>query len=397
MKGVTLRSSKDDSLADASSKDDGDNETRDDDDDGGKQLVDPSASKRFAAVADKSYADNRSKEYPSLKDATYDPALSDDRNIVYHDKKDGSTWWGIRGTDFTSPKDLATDMAIVGDHVGGKQYENIKDLFNISPKMKMGMAMADLLSMKSRDERFANTEAKYKQIRKKYSKGIINIGAHSLGGAVAQHLLKSLTPEEEKRVRVHAFNALPLHGFDPEKHIASYYETKNRGDPVSVHSVGSNVRTVKGLKAVDGVIKMKLGDFQSKQEPSSHAMSQFVGLDLNKIPRGSTVSVWNDMQSGYRGDDAERQDIAELKATHKRVREEIRKQFIKGLRLKPQKKFRVPNVGSSGRVPSVKSVKQLAPSVASTQRLEAMKTKISKTKPLERKRGKSPAIIKDEL
>ena len=354
LKGVTLRTDSgavvdDDNIAGASSKD-----TRDDDDSkDSKEIVDPSANKRYAAVADQSYEDNRKKEYPSLKDATFDPVLSDERNVVYHDKNDGSTWWGIRGTDFSSPKDLATDAAIVGEHVGGKRYAELKKLFTISPNMKLALPVAELLSKKSRDDRFDNTESKYQQIRKKYKKGIINIGAHSLGGAVAQHLLKSLTPNQEKGVRVHAFNALPLPGFDPEKHLATYYETKNRGDPVSVHAVGSNVRTVKGegVKVVDGVVKVHLGGGGPE---SSHAMRQFVGLDLNKIPRGRTVSVWNNMQNDRRGDDAERQDIDALKAEHRRTREKIRKQFIKGLRLK---------------------------------------TRVS----LERKREKSKANIKDEL
>jgi len=377
LKGVTLRTDSgavvgdDDNLAGASSKD-----TRDDDD--SKEIVDPSANKRYAAVADQSYEDNRLKEYPSLKDATFDPVLSDERNVVYHDKNDGSTWWGIRGTDFSSPKDLATDAAIVGEHIGGKRYAELKKLFTISPNMKMALPVAELLSKKSRDDRFANTESKYQQIRKKYKKGIINIGAHSLGGAVAQHLLKSLTPSQEKGVRVHAFNALPLPGFDPEKHLATYYETKNRGDPVSVHAVGSNVRTVKGegVKVVDGVVKVHLGGGGPE---SPHAMRQFVGLDLNKIPRGRTVSVWNNIQDGRRGDDAERQDIEALKAEHKRTREKIRKQFIKGLRLKPQKKLR------KSRVPSVASAASAA-SLLDGQR-----------PPLERKREKSKANIKDEL
>ena len=383
LKGVTLRSSKDD-----------DDETRDDDDaKDSKQLVDPSTNKRYAAVADQAYEDNRLKEYPSLKDATFDPVLSDERNVVFHDKKDGSTWWGIRGTDFSSPKDLATDMAIVGEHVGEARFNTLTKLFSIPPSLEKALPFAKKMILSSRDERFANTEAKYQQIRKKYKKGIINIGAHSLGGAVAQHLLKSLSPKQEKEVRVHVFNGLPLHGFDSDKHLGSYHETHNRFDLISIHAKGKNVRVVEepSIKFKDGEssITMKRGE---SFDPM-HSMGQFVGMDLNNVPRGQPMSLYDTDQPPFRGDLNVRDRVIsrQMKKTHKETRAKIRKALIKGLRPKPQTKLR------RGRVPSVKSVKQLAPSVASTQRLEAMKKKISKTKPLERKRGKSPAIIKGEL
>ena len=358
LKGVTLRSSK--QSAD-------DDETRDDDD--GKQLVDPSADLRFAAVADQAYEDNRLKEYPSLKGSTFDPVVSDERNVVFHDKKDGSTFWGIRGTDFSSPKDLATDAAIVGEHVGEARFAKLKKLFSISPNMKMALPIGKKLILKSRDERFANTEAKYRQIRQKYKKGIINIGAHSLGAAVAQHLLKSLTPEQEKRVRVHAFNGLPLHGFDPEKHLGSYYETKNMMDPISAHVKGTNVRYARDDYYYPNDPNDAERPIFTGDDPSPHRMSQFVGRDLNKITRGQPISIYDALQR-LRGDEAvrDRFTVNQIKEAHKQTREKIRQEFIKGLRLKPKKvRVKIPKVLPSG------------------------------TPSLERKRGKSIPIVKDEL
>lgn len=384
LKGVTLRTDSgasgaaadDDNLAGASSKD-----TRDDDDSkdskDSKQLVDPSTNKRYAAVADQAYEDNRLKEYPSLKDATFDPVLSDERNVVFHDKKDGSTWWGIRGTDFSSPKDLAADAAIIGEHVGEARFKKLTKLFSIPPSLQKALPFAKKMILSSRDERFANTEAKYQQIRKKYKKGIINIGAHSLGGAVAQHLLKSLSPEQEKGVRVHVFNGLPLHGFDSEKHLGSYYETRNRFDLISMHAKGKNVRFVEEpsikVKDGEGTITYKPGGLNKPGEPFDpmHSMGQFVGMNLNNVTRGQPISLYDAEQVPFRGDlnVRDRATTRQIKKAHKESREKIRKAFIKGLRLKPQKKLR------KSRVPNVASA----------------------ASPLERKRGKSKPIIKDEL
>lgn len=307
--------------------DDDDDDTRDDDAPETKQMTDPSANKRFAAVADGAYEDNRMKIYPSLKGTQFDTKLSDDRNVIYHDKKDGSVWWGIRGTDFNSLSDLTTDAGIIAQHIGESRFSNLHKLFAIPESVKKTLPIAAKMAMTNR---FSKVEDKYKQIRKKYGKtNIINIGAHSLGGALGQHILKTLTPSQEKYVRVHTFNSLPLHGFDSEKHRGSYFETKNPFDPVSMYATGSNLRHYYSIKPYDTF----------DESVPVHEMSQFVGLDLNKIPRGHKVSVY-DSFGRMRGDETDRQDQNKIKAAHKRTREMLRKKFIKGLKLKQQPALR---------------------------------------------------------
>ena len=310
----------------AETRDDDDKMRDDDDSPETKQMTDPSANKRYAAVADASYEDNRMKIYPSLKDTQFDTKLSDDRNVIYHDKKDGSVWWGIRGTDFNSLSDITTDAGIIGQHIGESRFSNLHKLFAIPESVKKTLPIAAKLAMTNR---FQKVEDKYKQIRKKYGKtNTINIGSHSLGGALSQHLLKTLTPAQEKRVRVHTFNSLPLHGFDSEKHRGSYHATKNVLDPVSANARGENLRVIKDVK---------VGDILTAETPS-HQMSQFVGRDLNKIPRGHKTSTYESLR--MRGDVAERANTNAIKAAHKRTREILRKKFIKGLKLKQQPALR---------------------------------------------------------
>tara|TARA_R110002049_G_scaffold97972_3_gene238578 strand:+ start:6587 stop:7540 length:954 start_codon:yes stop_codon:yes gene_type:complete len=294
-----------------------------------KSMVDASVDKRYAAVADQSYADNREKSYPSLKDATLDRDLTDERNIVYHDK-DGSTWWGIRGTDFSSPKDLSTDASIVGEHVLENRFAKLTKLFSIpSGKLSAADVAKDVIGT-YRKERFANVEKKFEQIRKKYKTGIIHIGGHSLAGALSQHLLKSLSKKKEQRVRVHVFNALPLHGFDPRKHTASYHETRNALDPISMHAKGPNLRITQDYKP---------GDKITGNEPI-HAMDQFVGVDLSKYVRGHESSTYENLNTQVRGDSAARDRVANIKKIHTKIREQIRKKFIKGLKLKAEPSLR---------------------------------------------------------
>ena len=297
-----------------------DDDTRDDDAPETKQMTDPSANKRYAAVADASYEDNRMKIYPSLKGTQFDTKLSDDRNVIYHDKKDGSVWWGVRGTDFNSLSDLTTDAGIIAQHIGETRFSNLHKLFAIPDSIKKTLPIAAKVAM---NNRFQKVEDKYKQIRKKYGKtNMINIGGHSLGGALSQHLLKTLTPAQETHVRVHTFNSLPLHGFDADKHKGSYHETKNMLDSVSMHSKGPNLR----------VTQAKIGD---KYQPNTvHQMSQFVDRDLNKIPRGHRTSRYEALR--MRNDAAERADADVIKA----AREILRKKFIKGLKLKQQPALR---------------------------------------------------------
>ena len=300
---------------------DDDDKMRDDDAPETKQMTDPSANKRYAAVADASYEDNRMKIYPSLKGTQFDTKLSDDRNVIYHDKKDGSVWWGVRGTDFNSLSDLSTDAGIIAQHIGESKFSNLHKIFTIPESIKKTLPIAAKVAM---NNRFQKVEDKYKQIRKKYGKtNMINIGGHSLGGALSQHLLKTLTPAQETHVRVHTFNSLPLHGFDADKHKGSYHSTKNMLDPVSMHSKGPNLRVIQDVKVGD------------KYQPNTaHQMSQFVGRDLNKIPRGHKTSTYESLRP--RNDAAERADADAIKAAHKKTREILRKRFIKGLKLKQQ-------------------------------------------------------------
>ena len=281
---------------------------------------------RFAAVADGAYEDNRMKLYPSLKGTQFDSKLSDDRNVVYYDKKDNSVWWGVRGTQ-PNLDDLSTDVAIVAQHVGESRFSNLHKLFALPDAVKKSLPVAAKMAMTSR---FAKIENKYKQIRKAYGKNSrINVGAHSLGGALSQHLLTTLTPSQQKLVRVHSFNSLPLHGFDPDKY-PSYYATKNILDPVSANARGVNLRVIKD---------QKVGDVIMPDTPR-HEMSQFVGRDLNKIPRGHKTSTYESLRGAWRGDAAERAHANAIKIAHKRTREILRKKFIEGLTLKKQPALR---------------------------------------------------------
>ena len=247
LEGVTLKPQPQPQAETRADDDDDDDKMRADDDDKptSKSMVDGSVDKRYAAVADASYEDNRMKNYPSLQNTRFDTKLSDERNIVYHDDKDGSTWWGIRGTDFNSPKDLMVDSSIVGEHVLEHRFAELTKLFSIpSGKLSAADVAKDVIGT-YRKERFANVEKKFAQIRKKYKTGIIHIGGHSLAGALSQHLLKSLSKKKEQRVRVHVFNALPLHGFDPSKHTASYHETRNVRDLIKTSNPMTNMTPIR--------------------------------------------------------------------------------------------------------------------------------------------------------
>ena len=304
----------------------------DDDKPTSKSITDASVDKRYAAVADQSYEDNRLKSYPSLNTSEFDAKLSDERNIVYHDDKDGSTWWGIRGTDFNSPKDLAVDSSIVGEHVLENRFAKLTKLFSIPSGKISGADVAKDVIGAYRKERFANVEKKFEQIRKKYKTGIIHIAGHSLAGALSQHLLQTLSKKKEQRVRVHVFNALPLHGFDPSKHTASYHETRNSRDPISMYAKGPNLRVIQNYKPYD------------KYDPNRaiHGMGQFVGVDLSKYARGHEESSYEKLllDSQIRGDSAARDRVANIKKIHTKIREKIRKKFIKGLKFKTKPSLR---------------------------------------------------------
>ena len=203
-------------------------------------------------------------------------------------------------------QDLSTDGGLLLEHGPSGPISRLAKFISV-PLTKGASALSQSALSRASDARKQATLDKYEAIIKKYPEaGIVHIGAHSLGGALSQHLLKSLTPAQERRVRVHTFNALPLAGFDAFKHRGSYFETRNIYDPVSVYAKGPNLRTMDNIKPATSPL-------------SNHAMSQFVGKDLPSEGMGVPYSMMS-----ARGDKADRSRVEKIKKEHQKTLEALR-------------------------------------------------------------------------